>query len=130
MTANKRVWVLVGLGTAFGTFGCASQGTAQAIENGIGILCDSPQHVEDVILLHADSRNAVEQVNAASNARVCEITDVAFLVGGIISEASNDQGTWEIRRILIVGLYVGARMNPVQPYEKYTAFLTSKASPI
>ena len=65
-----------------------------------------------------------------NKARVCEILNIAFLVGGVVTEASNEKGTWEIRRILIVGLYLGRVMNSVQPYQKYTAFLTSKAAPI
>jgi hypothetical protein len=103
---------------------------AQTIENGVGVLCESPQQVEQFIALHADSREAVEQINTQNNARVCEILNVAFLVGGIVAETSNDRGTWQIHKILIVGVYVGSRMSPVQPYEKYTAFLASKAAPI
>jgi hypothetical protein len=103
---------------------------AQNIENGVGVVCDSPQQVERVIILRADFKSAVEEINAQNNSRVCEILNVAFLVGGIVAEASNDKGTWQIRKILIVGLYLGRIMNTVQPYQKYTAFLTSKAAPI
>ena len=77
-----------------------------------------------------DFKSAVEELNTQNNSRVCEILNVAFLVGGIVAEASNDKGTWQIRKILIVGLYLGRIMNSVQPYQKYTAFLTSKAAPI
>jgi hypothetical protein len=52
--------------------------------------------------------------------------NVAFLVGGIVAEASNDDGTWQIRKVLIVGLYLGPIMSSVRPYEKYSASLTSK----
>jgi hypothetical protein len=103
---------------------------AQNIENGVGVVCDSPQQVDQVITLRTDFKSAVEEINAQNNSRVCEILNVAFLVGGIIAEASNDKGTWQIRKILIVGLYLGRVMSPVQPYQKYTAFLTSKAAPI
>jgi len=111
-------------------FAAPGRGEAQKIENGVGVICDSPEQVEQFITLGTDTKSAVEQINAQSKARVCEILDVAFLVGGIVNEASNDKGRWQIRRILIVGLYVGSRVNPVQPYEKYTAFLMSKATPI
>jgi len=109
-----------------GTFG----GKAQNIENGVGVICDSPQQVEAFIALRTDSKSAVAQINAESKAPVCEILNIAFLVGGIVTEASNDKGVWQIRKILIVGLYLGPLMSPVQPYQKYTAFLTSKVSPI
>jgi len=105
-------------------------GAAQNIENGVGVICDSPQQVEQIIALRTDFKSAVEEVNGQNKSRVCEILNVAFLVGGIVAEASNDKGTWQIRKILIVGLYLGRVMNSVQPYQKYTAFLTSKASPI
>ena len=108
----------------------ALEGRAQNIENGVGVICDSPQQVEQMIALRTDSKSAVEEINSQNNSRVCEILNVAFLVGGIIAEASNDKGTWQIRKILIVGLYLGPIMSSVQPYQKYTAFLTSKAAPI
>jgi hypothetical protein len=103
---------------------------AQGIEKGNGVVCDSPQHVEQMIALRTDSRTAVEEINTQSNERVCEILNIAFLVGAVVGEASNDKGSWQIRKILIVGIYLGPIMNSVQPYQKYTAFLTSKAAPI
>jgi hypothetical protein len=103
---------------------------AQNIENGVGVVCDSPQQVEQVIMRRTDFKSAVEELNTQNNSRVCEILNVAFLVGGIVAEASNDKGTWQIRKILIVGLYLGRIMSAVQPYQKYSAFLTSKATPI
>jgi hypothetical protein len=105
-------------------------GGTQNIENGVGVICDSPQQVEQNIALRTDFKSAVEEINTQNKSRVCEILNIAFLVGGIVAEASNDKGTWQIRKILIVGLYLGRVMNSVQPYQKYTAFLTSKASPI
>src|ERR1700720_902265 len=88
---------------------------AQNIENGVGVVCDSPQQVEQVIMLRADFKSAVEEINSRHHSLVCEIINVAFRVGGIVAEASNDKGTWQIRKILIVGLYLGRIMNSVQP---------------
>jgi hypothetical protein len=105
-------------------------GRSQNIENGVGVICDLPQQVEQIIGLRTDFKSAVEEINEQNKSRVCEILNIAFLVGGIVAEASNDKGTWQIRKILVVGLYLGRVMNSVQPYQKYTAFLTSKASPI
>lgn len=103
---------------------------AQDIENGVGVICDSPRQVEQVITLRHDFKAAVAEINALNKMHVCEILNVAFLVGGIVAEASNDDGTWQIRKVLIVGLYLGRVMNSVQPYERYSAFLKSKAAPI
>jgi hypothetical protein len=108
----------------------AVRANAQSIENGTGVVCDSATHVEQFIALRGDSKSAVEQINTESKSRVCEILHIAFLVGGIVADASNDKGTWQIRKILVVGIYLGRVINSVPPYEKYTAFLTSKTSPI
>jgi hypothetical protein len=81
---------------------------AQNIENGVGVVCESPQQVEQVIILRTDFKSAVAEINAQNSSRVCEILNVAFLVGGIVAEASNNKGTWQIRKILIVGLYLDA----------------------
>jgi hypothetical protein len=106
------------------------EGGAQSIENGVGVVCDSAEQVEQIVTTRTDFKSAVEEINVQNKSRVFEILNVAFLVGGIVAEASNDKGTWQIRKILIVGLYLGRIMNSVQPYQKYTAFLTSKAAPI
>jgi hypothetical protein len=76
------------------------------------------------------TKDAIDRINAQSTSGGCEFVDAAYLVGGIAAEASNDKGTWQIRRILIVGLVIGRVTAPVQPYEKYTAFIIAKRSPI
>jgi hypothetical protein len=111
-------------------FAMTVEAQAPNIEKGVGVVCDSPQQVEQVIIRRSDFKSAVAEINAQNNARVCEILNVAFLVGAIVAEASNDKGTWQIRKILIVGVYLGSVMNTVQPYQKYSAFLTLKAAPI
>jgi hypothetical protein len=93
-------------------------------------VCESPLQVEEFIALRTDTRSAVEQINAQSKSPVCEILNVAFLVGAVVAESANDKGTWQIRKILIVGLVIGGNVSPVQPYQKYTTFIISKASPI
>ena len=85
--------------------------------------------MEEFIALHTDTRSAVEQINAQSAAPVCEVLDLAFLVGAVVAQAANDKGTWQIRKILVVGLVIAGKVSPVQPYQKYAAFIVSKASP-
>lgn len=112
------------------TLAPTQQGGAQAIENGVGVVCDSPQQVEQFIASRTDTKGAIDEINAQSQSVVCALVDAAFLVGAVVGEASNDKGTWQIRRILIVGLIIGRVTTPVQPYEKYTAFIIAKATPI
>jgi len=97
----KRFLVAVGTSLSIG-IAAETGALAQKIENGVGVVCDLPSHVEQLIGMSADVQSAVEQINTQNNARVCEIANVAFLVGGIVGEASNETGTWQIRRILIV----------------------------
>jgi hypothetical protein len=125
----KRLLAVVGTPLSIG-LAAETDALAQRIENGVGVVCNLPSHVEQLIGMTSDAQSAVEQINTQNNARVCEIANVAFLVGGIVGEASNEKGTWQIRRILIVGLIVGKVTSPVQPYERYSAFIVSKASPI
>jgi hypothetical protein len=113
LLATAGIFVLVHLAMTGGA-------RAQNIENGVGVVCDSPQQVEQLITLRTDFENAVEEINAQYNSRVSEI----------LAEASNDKSTWQIRKTLIVGLYLGRIMSSVQPYQKYSAFLMSKAAPI
>ena len=130
MTTAIRSILAIALMHAPVLFAMTVEGCAQNIENGVGVVCDSPRQIEQMITLASDSKSAVAEINSQNKSRVCEILDIAFLVGGIIAEASNDKGTWQIRKILIVGMIVGSITTPVQPYPKYTAFLTSKAAPI
>ena len=112
-------YILASVGVyALGLFAITFEGRAQQIENGVGVVCDSPQQIEQMITLASDSKSAVAEINSQNKSRVCEILDIAFLVGGIIAEASNDKGTWQIRKILIVGMIVGSITTPVQPYPK------------
>src|SRR5579863_5384201 len=106
------------LGTTVGT-------EAQTIESGNGVVCDTAQQVEQFISLDLDTKDAIARINAQSTSGACEFLDAAYLVGGIVGEASNDKGTWQIRKILIVGLIIGRVTAPVQPYQKYTAFIIS-----
>jgi hypothetical protein len=43
---------------------------AQNIENGVGVVCDSPQQVEQVIVLRTDFKSAVAEINGQNNSRV------------------------------------------------------------
>jgi hypothetical protein len=61
---------------------------------------------------------------------MCEFIEAEYIVGGIMGDASNAKGTWEIRKVLIVGLIIGRVRRPVLAYEKYTAFIIYKAAPL
>jgi hypothetical protein len=117
--------------TAVLFFGVAAGMAEQQIERGNGVVCDSPQQVERFIALDIDTNDAIARINAESpSGSTCEFTEAEYIVGGIVGDASNSKGIWEIRKVLIVGLIVGRVRKPVLAYEKYTAFVVSKASPL
>ena len=126
---NRSVLAAAGM-TMQVVFSALRGAAAQNIENGVGVVCETPSQVEEFIALQTDIRSAVEQINAESKSQVCEVLNVAFLVGAVVAQSVNDKGTWQIRKILIVGLVIGGNVSPVQPYQKYSAFIVSKTSPI
>ncbi len=112
-------------------FGIAAGMAEQQIERGNGVVCNSPQQVERFITLDIDTNDAIARINAESpSGSTCEYIEAEYIVGGIVGDASNTKGIWEIRKVLIVGLIVGRVRKPVLAYEKYTAFIISKASPL
>jgi hypothetical protein len=112
-------------------FGITAGVQAQRIERGNGVVCDTPQQVEWFIALDIDTDDAIARINAESTSGgTCEFVEAEYIVGGIVGDASNAKGTWEIRKVFIVGLIVGRVRKPVLAYQKYTAFIISKASPL
>ena len=104
---------------------------AQRIERGNGVVCDTPQQVERFIALDIDTDDAIARINAESTSgRSCEFIEAEYIVGGIVGNASNTKGNWEIRKVFIVGLIVGRVRKTVLAYQKYTAFIIAKASPL
>jgi len=112
-------------------FGITTGVEAQQIDRGNGVVCDSPQQVKRFITLDIDTKEAIARINAESaSGSTCEFIEAEYIVGGIVGEASNAKGSWEIRKVLIVGIIIGHVRKPVLAYEKYTAFIISKASPL
>ena len=129
MREIKSILAAAGTSVAI-TFAAMAATQAQTIENGNGVVCESPEQVVQFIALGTDTQSALAQINTQNKSRVCEFIDAAYLVGAVVAEATNDKGSWQVRKILIVGLIIGRVTSPVQPYQKYTAFIVSKASPI
>jgi len=122
----SALWIVVVL-----FFGVASGMADQQIERGNGVVCDSPQQVARFITLDIDTNDAIARINAESpSGSTCEFIEAEYIVGGIVGDALNTKGDWEIRKVLIVGLIVGRVRTPVLAYGKYTAFIISKASPL
>jgi len=127
--AKKLIGALGAAAVLF--FGITTAVVAQQIDRGNGVVCDSPQQVGRFIALDVDTNDAIARINAeTASGSTCEFIDAEYIVGGIVGDASNAKGSWEIRKVLIVGLIIGSVRKPVLAYEKYTAFIISKASPL
>jgi hypothetical protein len=88
-------------------FGIAAGMAEQQIDRGNGVVCDSPQQVERFIALDIDTNDAIARINAENpSGSTCEFIEAEYIVGGIVGDASNTKGIWEIRKVLIVGLIV------------------------
>jgi hypothetical protein len=132
---RARIMMIKKLASALGAtvvlFSGMTTVEAQRIDRGNGVVCDSPQLVERFIALDIDTKDAIARINAESTSGgTCEFIEAEYIVGGVVGDASNAKGGWEIRKVLIVGLIVGRVRKPVLAYEKYTAFIISKAAPL
>jgi hypothetical protein len=101
---------------------------AQDVVTGYGLVCDTPQQVERYIS-SADTKATLAQINE-EQPQSCELKDVAFYLGGVVKKMSNDEGLWEITKILVVAVRTRMGVHEIQPSPEYTAFLKSKATPI
>jgi hypothetical protein len=69
VTLGARRREPAGLDGVLVLFAMTVEARAQNIENGVGVVCDSPQQVEQLIVLRTDLNSAVEEINAQNNSR-------------------------------------------------------------
>ena len=112
---------------AFCIFGMKTAHAQHSVVTGYGIVCDEASQVERYLALQGDNESLIEQINKETKPHVCELLNVAFYIGPIIKNVTNEDGTWHIRRILVVGLVTEEGVRSVQPAAQYTAFLFSKS---
>jgi hypothetical protein len=107
---------------------CIKGADAQDVVTGYGVVCDTPQQVERYIS-SSDTKATLAKINE-EQPHSCELKDVAFYLGGIVKTISNEEGLWEITKILVVAVRTGMGVQEIHPSPEYTAFLKSKATPI
>jgi hypothetical protein len=98
-----------------------SPAQAQEVEYGTGLICDTQQEAEELVA-HLDGDDvdaAVTAVNASEhNPKACGIATVAFVRGPQLATARSRNATFQVVRILVVGVSTasGLRSVPPAPY--------------
>jgi hypothetical protein len=90
------------------------------VETGTGIVCDTPEQVVRYIK-SKEGDGTLAAINAESKS-ACAILGVAFFVGEKGEQVTNSNGTWQITKILIVGVDVGQGIQSVDPVVQWSAF--------
>lgn len=96
---------------------------AQEPEAGVGLICDTPDQLKEIVELATVSRNfeaSVEKVNNGSNA--CGVAQVLYLKGEKVGQVRSPDGLRDIVKIIIVGLVTPQGVMPVPPLVQYTMF--------
>jgi hypothetical protein len=90
---------------------------AQKIEVGTGIVCDTQKQMERfVALFHEDADAAVKAVNAEEDdPNACVFGTIAYVRGPDIATARAPNATFQIVRVLVVGIFTQAGFQATIP---------------
>ena len=106
------------------TFGLASLSLllcapawAHKIEVGSGVFCDTQQQIERfVTLFDGDAQTAMNAVNAEENdPTACIAGTIAYIRGPEVAKATTKTGTFQIVRVLVVGIVTEAGFRAAAP---------------
>jgi hypothetical protein len=97
---------------------------ADDYEIGTNLFCDTKAQAERFVTLFAgDAEAAVVAVNAeVQNPTACALMDVAFMRGSQVGTVRHGDNTFEIVRILVVGLSTASGVKPVRPAAYFSLF--------
>jgi hypothetical protein len=78
---------------------------ARDVEVGTAVICDTQQQAERLgALMHGDAKVALAAVNAEAYASACGLANVAYLRGPALATVRTKDGTFEIARVMVVGV--------------------------
>ena len=97
---------------------------AQEVEVGTAVICDTQKQVElFVTLLPDNAESAVSAVNAEEKSdSACGMSKYAFLRGSRIALVYNQDETFEIVKILVVGVALQGKVQAVVPSIFFSVF--------
>jgi len=100
------------------------QATAQDIEIGTGLLCDTAQQVERyVVLTDQNPATALTAVNVeAKKENACAPGSVAYRRGRTVKTLTTKHGTYDIVEITVIAGVSQAGMMAITPTVQYTLF--------
>jgi hypothetical protein len=112
-----KVAVLTALTLAFGVL----HSKAQSVEQGVGIICDTPEQVARFVQVYdKDGQQAADQVNREFNSpTACILGYVAFIRGD--PTGSVEKG-WQVHAILVVAVHLPHGWQAIAPSKFFTAF--------
>jgi hypothetical protein len=96
---------------------------AQNVEVGTGIVCDTQKQMERfVALFHGEVEAAVKAVNAEEDdPNACVAGTIAFVRGPDIATARTQNATFQIVRVLVVGIFTQAGFRATVPAAFFSA---------
>ena len=95
--------------------------SAQEVEVGTGLICDTQQQAEQFVTgFTGNTAATLAAINQGSMA--CAVVAVAYVRGAQVSVVRNRQGTFSVTEILVVGVPTPAGIQPVTATKQYTLF--------
>ncbi len=88
------------------------------VQVGATVICDTQQQMERfVVVFDGDYASAMNRVNAEEkNPTACIGATMAYVQGGELSKAkSTTKGTYNIIRVLVIGITTPMGFQPIQP---------------
>jgi hypothetical protein len=106
-------------------FLCAFLGApaaAQDVQFGTGPICDTQKQTERVVaLLDGGAETAIKVVNAEENdPTACVVATVAYLRGPQLATARGKAGSYQIVKILVIGLQTAQGVLMTEPAAYFT----------
>jgi hypothetical protein len=102
----------------------AAPALADDYEVGTNLFCDTKAQAERFVTLFAgDAEAAVVAVNAeVQDPTACAQMDVAYMRGARVGTVRHGDNTFEIVRILVVGISTALGVKPVRPAAYFSLF--------
>jgi hypothetical protein len=96
---------------------------AQEVEVGTSLVCDTQEQVERFIALYdGEAQSAVDRVNAEHGPTACGLSSMAYVRGPQLATARSKDATFEIARILVLGIVTEAGVKAVTPAAFFSVF--------
>ena len=97
----------------------------QRVEIDTNLICDTPQQVERFVTLLDENGGSAEAAIAAVNEEnktqdACVIATAAYRRAGVAGMAKNNEATFDVVRIVVIGVYTVNGLEQSMPTEFFT----------